>query len=238
MPRRTISSLTASSLAGPPRLPRAAPRVERARPSSRSRMSVAPRAWRGACPPRPPRSRRAARSATSPVGPCRAEDDLARAGLLEARVDEDAPAVEDGRHLVRRLRDREAAPVDADVREGGREGARELPQHLRLDPLAGRDHLGRAAPRPREALHEVVARPGADAEGEDAGRRGVLPDERDDRVGVGDLAVGEDEELPRHARVGARRRGRPRGRGRISVPPRSASSPSTCAVASARLVSS
>ena len=62
------------------------------------------------------------------------------------------PPSKTGGTRVRRLPHRRAAPVDADVAEGGRERAVELAHHLRLDPLAGGDHLGRAAAGPRHAL--------------------------------------------------------------------------------------
>ena len=126
---------------------------------------------------------------------------MAGCSLLDASEEEHATVGEDGRHLVRGLRDGEAAPVDAHVAEGRREGARELAQHLGLDPLARGDELGLALPRPREALHQVVARAGADAEGEDAGVAGVLAAEGDHVVGVADLAVGQDEDLARQARA-------------------------------------
>ncbi len=134
-----------------------------------------------------------------------AQRDRRRLQLLDPPEDEHPAAREDRRRLVRRRLHLQPAPVDRDVGDRGGERPPELAQDLRLDPLAGRDELGLAAARPGDALHQVEARPRADPEGEDAGVRGVPRHEGDHGVGVADLAVGEEEDLPRQARL-------PRGR--------------------------
>ena len=82
----------------------------------------------------------------------------------------------------------------------------------------------------------MLARAGTDAEGENSCVRGVLPGKREDRIGVRHLTVGQDDDLSRERS----RRGRSSttvNAGRISVPPRFASSVVTYWLAFARLLS-
>ena len=138
--------------------------------------------------------------------------------VLRKAVHDEARAVEERREQVGRLADGAAAlPGEGQPCERRLHSALELADDLLAHVCGVLDELADALACARHAPHQRHARVVADAEGEHAGRLGLLADAAHAGLGVVDLPVRQHKQQPRDVLVGGLCEHRAQGRAQVGA---------------------